>query len=694
MGIKLNRDQILQILYEMALVTGGETHVEPLIVKTLQRLLYHTSFSCGMFISGIEEVQKDKYECILEQVVGCGKLIKSKGSTLTLLDKYTHNHNSGLIADIEFISYFVGNDMNYKTALRLPVNNHEEFVLFCKSAPDFKLPFERIFEPVLTNFSKTLILCRNNEKHTFLLEQEISERKKIEETLRESEIRHRTIFESTVEGIINIDDKGIIESLNPAIEKLFGYNADELIGKNIAVLMPEPFASQHDLFVKRLVQTGRDTVIRKDRELVAKKKDGTTFSVEIALDRMFIDGKKMFTGIIRDITSRKEAEREIIMAKEEAERASHAKSDFLSSMSHELRTPLNAVLGFAQLMELDLTLSDETKDYINEILIAGNHLLGLINEVLDLTRIESGHVDLVLEAVNLNKLLKECISLIEPIAQKKNIHIINSLSDEDIVLHGDKTRIKQIIINLLSNAVKYNHENGEVIILAKSVDDEFYRISIKDTGYGIKDEDITGLFEAFNRLDAKDSTIEGTGIGLVITKKLVELMGGNIGVESKYGTGSTFCIDMPKHLTPHKEFSASVTEEVDTQNSDEIYDYKVLYIEDNPANIKLISKLFTNKSNIYLFTAHTQNLGLELAEIKSPDLILLDINFPDMDGYKVLDALRNNNKTSDIPVIAISANSMPSDLKKVREAGFDDYVIKPIDVESFNTSVKQLLEKA
>lgn len=694
MGITLNRDQILQILYEMALVTGGETHVEPLILKTLQRLLYHTSFSCGVFISGVDEVESGKHEYILEQVVGCGKLIKSKGSILSLSEKYALNNKSGLITDTEFISSLVGKELSYKTALRLPINESEEFILFCKNQPDVKLSFERIFEPVLTNFGKTLTLCRNNEKHTFLLEQEIAERKKVEVTLRESEIRHRTIFESTVDGIINIDDKGIIESLNPAIEKLFNYTADELIGKNIAVLMPEPFASQHDLFVKKLVQTGKNTILGKDRELAARKKDGTIFPVEIGLDLMFIEGKRMFTGVIRDITDRKEAENQIVNAKEEAERASRAKTDFLSSMSHELRTPLNAVLGFAQLMELDLSLTDETKDYINEILTAGNHLLGLINEVLDLTQIESGHVDLMPEVVNLNQLVKECISLIEPIAQKNNIHIKNTLMNEDFVLRGDKTRIKQVIINLLSNAVKYNNENGQVIISTKLVNDKFYRISIKDTGYGIKAEDITGLFEAFNRLDAKGSAIEGTGIGLVITKKLVNLMGGKIDVESQYGTGSTFWIDMPKELIPHTEFNETIHEEIDTTNPDEIYDYKVLYIEDNPANIKLISKLFATKSKVDFFTAHTPNLGLELAEIKLPDLILLDINLPDMDGFKVLDTLRNNNKTSNIPVIAISANSLPSDLNKAKQAGFDDYIIKPIDVENFNTSVNQLLEKA
>ncbi|MDH5369347.1 MAG: PAS domain S-box protein, partial [Gammaproteobacteria bacterium] len=806
----MNREQILQILYEMALVTGGETHVKPLITKTLQRLLYHTAFPCGVFISGITKSKSGEYTCKLEQVVGCGKLLNLKASTLTLTKEFIHRDQTALITDMDFISSVFGKNLKYKTALRLPVNNSEEFILLSKNITDFKIPFERIFEPVLQNFSKTLKLCRDNERHTSLLELEIAHRKQLDISLRESknllqnvlntvpsrifwknknsvylgcndlfaydaglvfsediigktdtdlpwgktqassyrkndrdiinsgepkirfedlqtrqdgteiwleisivplknslgeiigvlgsydditnrkkmelavsdsETRHRTIFESTVDGIINIDNKGAIESINPAVINLFGYAADELVGNNISMLMPEPFASKHDGFMSNFKQSGNATILGRGRELIAQRKDGTTFPVDIALDRMIINGHHMFTGIIRDVTERKEAEKKIITAKEEAELANHAKSDFLSRMSHELRTPLNAILGFAQLIDFDDSLPTLTKSNVQEIINGGHHLLTLINDVLDLAKIESGHVDLSLEPVIFNALILECISLIEPIANQNNIQIHNLLNPEKIVLRTDKTRVKQVILNLLSNAVKYNRRGGQVNISVNLSNNNLYRISITDTGTGIKEKNITKLFESFNRLDAENTDIEGTGIGLVITKHLVELMNGRLGVETEYGAGSTFWIELPKESSSDYEESKSTEEKIATQLIDDNHKSNILYIEDNPANLKLVIQLFANKQHIQLFTAHTASLGLELAETKCPDLILLDINLPEMDGYKVLEKLLNNDKTRNIPVIAVSANAMPKDLIQAEKAGFNDYLTKPLDIK-------------
>ena len=819
----MNREDILQILYELALVTGGETHVKPLVTKTLQKFLYHTAYPCGVFLSGIEESTNKTFDATLERVIGCSTLLEKQGDILRLPEALIRSH-AGLQTNAQLIQKAFGDNVKYKVALILPVNDTDQFILLSKEAPKSVLPFERIFEPVLKNFSKTLFLCRENESYTYLLEQQvyankelqdsllqsrnllqdvlntvpsrifwkdtnsiylgcnslfaedaglkssndiigksdndlpwgktqaelyrtddqkimesrqpkifheesqtrkngteiwletskiplldssdkvigilgsytdITDRKQMEQALRESETRHRTIFASTVDGIININNDGTIESANPAVEQLFGYTIKELIGNNIKMLMPEPFANQHDQHLNHYKHTGKETVLGRGRELLAQRKDGTVFPVDIALDAMFINDKRMFTGIIRDVSDRKEAEQIIIKAKEEAERANQAKSEFLSNMSHELRTPLNAILGFGQLMVIENDISVGVKDNISEILKAGYHLLELINKVLDLAKIEAGHIDLSIEPVDCNNLMQECVTLIEPIALQNDIQINYSISTENILIKGDKTRIKQVFVNLLSNAVKYNRKGGEVFVnINPSSDDDFYRISIKDTGTGIKDEKLSDLFEAFNRLGAEHSSIEGTGIGLVITKQLVELMGGNIGVESEYGAGTTFWVEMPKETISEAELSTDIKLESNQQrDSNEEIKYKVLYIEDNPVNIKLVSHLLAKKPHIHLSTAHTPRLGLELAGIILPDLILLDIQLPDMDGFKVLENLRNNNKTEHIPVVGVSANAMPNDLKKASKAGFNDYLSKPLDINVFYETVETQLKK-
>lgn len=672
----------------MALVSGRETHVEPLIVKMLQRLLYHTAFPCGLFLSDIK-TNKDNVDVFVEQVIGCGVLRKHKGKRL-ILPKFFFDDKSVFSMDVENI---FKEKLKYKTAFRLPVSDTEQFVLLNVNEDDLSLPFDRILEPVLKNFGKSLALHRENEYHTLRLEEEIERRTVLEASLRESEVRHRKIFESTVDGIINIDINGIIESINPAGMKLFGYTSTELVGNNICMLMPEPFASQHDIFISKFSQTGSSVILGRNRELLARKKDGAVFPVDIALDEMIVNGKHMFTGIIRDVSELKEAEKNIINAKEDAEHASHAKSEFLSSMSHELRTPLNAILGFGQLIQLEESLPEQVKDNVDEIIVAGNHLLELINEILDLSKIESGHIDLSLESVDYNDLIGECVSLVKPIAGLNEIKISNSLSSNKILLYGDRTRLKQVIVNLLSNAIKYNRRGGQVNINVNHPNDNFYKISIKDTGLGIKEENLSQLFESFNRLDAKNTDVEGTGIGLVITKKLVELMGGRIGVESEYGQGSDFWIEVPKYtgsiVKAHSEVIKNISE-------DKIKDkdkYKILYIEDNPSNLKLVVQLIAMKSGMKLFTAHTANLGLELAEIKIPDLILLDINLPEMDGYKVLEKIRQNDKIKGIPVVGISANAMQNDFIKAEKAGFNDYLTKPLDIKKFYKTIEEILFK-
>jgi len=407
-------------------------------------------------------------------------------------------------------------------------------------------------------------------------------------------------------------------------------------------------------------------------------------------------------GVVQDITERKMAEYALIEARKEAEDANRAKSQFLSSMSHELRTPMNAIMGFGQLLTLDVLspLNENQSENVNEILKASDHLLELINEVLDLAKIEAGRIDLSIEDVILADVITESLQLILPLAEKRGITIslykeetevsINDLSDLQNIVRADYTRMKQVLINFLSNAVKYNSENGEIKINC-SKSDENLRISVSDTGAGLTPEQQEQLFTAFNRLGAENTEIEGTGIGLVISQNIIDLMGGDIGLKSEAGVGSTFWFELPgssvtNSKDDHGRSSTDINVVLETKRS-------VLYIEDNPANLRLVSQLLGRLPNLHMWTAHEPLLGLELAEEHKPDLILLDINLPGIDGFEVLKLLRQRNATKNTPVIAISANAMPRDIQNGMEAGFDEYITKPININSLLLAVDERLNE-
>jgi len=403
-------------------------------------------------------------------------------------------------------------------------------------------------------------------------------------------------------------------------------------------------------------------------------------------------------GATIDVTERKQAEEsmrrlneeletrvtertsQLAASRDEAERANEAKSEFLSRMSHELRTPLNAILGFGQLLTMG-ELKGEQEDNVREILHAGQHLLDLINEVLDLARIESGKFTVSKEPVPLLALIADCLTLIRPQAEARGIRIVEAgLNCGEYVL-ADRTRLKQVMLNLLSNAVKYNRPKGSVSIVCM-LQGKSLQIRISDTGDGLSPEQQARLFVAFERLDADQSAIEGTGIGLALSKRLTELMEGEIGVESTPGTGSTFWVRLPiaaGHADePHPAQPAS-TVNVGTLIGQQRID--VLCIEDNPANMRLIERILSQRQNIRLLTAGAPGIGLELADAHRPALILLDINLPDMDGYAVMQCLREKESTRDIPVVAVSANAMPKDLARGKAAGFAEYLTKPLDVD-------------
>ena len=385
---------------------------------------------------------------------------------------------------------------------------------------------------------------------------------------------------------------------------------------------------------------------------------------------------------------------ELAEARNTALRASEAKSQFLATVSHELRTPMNVILGFAQLLESDpgAPLAKPQEDSVQQILKAGWHLLQLINEVLDLARIEAGRIELSLENVNLVEVLDECRAHITPLAERRGIALHEQTGDAvSCLVHADRTRLKQVLLNLLTNAVKYNRDGGSISLALEFPAEDRVRLKVADTGIGLTEAQQGRLFEPFNRLGAERSEVEGCGIGLTIVRHLMELMGGGIGVESAPGTGSTFWIDLGLGAEAHLPDEARAARPA-TPGQEALPQRTVLYVEDNPANLKLVAQLLARRPDLRLISTHSADLGLEMARAQRPDLIILDINLPGMDGFEARARLRLYPETAEIPVIALSASAMPKDVERGLAAGFLRYLTKPIRIDRFLRTLDDILD--
>ena len=657
------------------------------------------------------------------------------------------------------------------------------------------------------------------EERTGALTRELKERERMEAALRASEERLRAVLDTTIDGIIVIDETGIVESFNSSAAQIFGYTADEVIGHNIRMLMPEPDRGSHDGYLETYLSTGEAKIIGVGREVVGRRKDGSEFPLDLGISEANLGDRRVFTGIVRDITERHQARealeaseerlrralrdapfavlmhaedgeillvnkrwtersgytlddistidawtekaygpkreelrdfikhlyelteplhqgeyeiivasgekrmwdfrtsplgrlpdgrrfvitmttdvternraaRELLAAKEEADDASRAKSEFLSRMSHELRTPMNAVLGFGQLLEADPDepLTDNQEKSVKQILKSGEHLLELINEVLDLVTVETGKVALSIESLDPRDTIVSCLDITQTLADKRAIDLIDRSTPRDLPrVLADPTRFRQVLLNLLSNAVKYNREGGSVTVDCGEAEDGMVRLSVSDTGAGIPPEKTGELFQPFSRFNLDRQEIEGTGIGLTISKQLVELMDGRIGFESRPGQGSTFWLELPADLTgvppaePDEPRAPSAPETLPGIA-------KVLYVEDDPANIRLMEQIMRRFAGITLISAHNASLALALVESARPDVIVLDINLPGMNGIEALDRLQRVETTRHIPVIALSANALPGDIKRGLEVGFRHYLTKPINIPKFIDALRE-----
>jgi len=506
--------------------------------------------------------------------------------------------------------------------------------------------------------------------------------------LRDQQFYTRSLIESSIDALMTTDPVGIISDANRQMEMLTGCTRDELIGSPFKVYFTDP--ARAEAGINQVLREGRVS----NYELTARARDGRQTAVSYNATT-FHNRNRILQGVVaaaRDVTERKrldlvlqEKNSELESARAVAERANHAKSNFLSSMSHELRTPLNAILGFAQLMASSAPPpSVAQKRSVDQILKAGWYLLELINEILDLALIESGKLTMSREPVSLTEVMLECRAMIEPQARERGIGLIFPAFEAPYFVHADRTRLKQVLINLIFNAIKYNRTAGTVTVECGLTPPDIIRVSVRDTGAGLAAEQLAQLFQPFNRLGRENSAEEGTGMGLVVSKRLVELMGGTIGVESVVGTGSVFWIELSLTVAPQLSHSksepAALPAPVLPKGSPVL---TLLYVEDNPANLELVEQLVQRRADLRLLSAADGIVGIALARAQLPDVILMDINLPGISGHEALSILRQDPVTAHIPVIALSANAMRRDIEKGLEAGFFSYLTKPIKVEEF-----------
>jgi signal transduction histidine kinase/CheY-like chemotaxis protein len=530
----------------------------------------------------------------------------------------------------------------------------------------------------------------------------------------------KAIFNSANFSSIATDAQGVIQIFNVGAERMLGYAAKDVVNR----ITPADISDPQEIIVRATalsaelgsqIAPGFEALVFKASrgiediyELTYLHRDGSRLPAVVSVTalRDVVGGIIGYLLIGTDNTARKqiEADRalldqalldkngELEAAKSAAERANLAKSDFLSNMSHELRTPLNAILGFAQLIESSVPppTSSQARS-VEQILKAGWYLLDLINEILDLALIESGKLSLSMEPITLHDLMQECQTMIEPQAQKRGITVTFPQHASPHNVQADRTRVKQILINLLSNAIKYNRERGSVMVTCAVTAAGRIRIAVEDTGAGLEPEKLAQLFQPFNRLGQESGTEQGTGIGLVVSRRLVELMGGEIGATSTAGVGSTFWIEL--NATDAALISSDPIESVPAAlvQASGAGQCTLLYIEDNPANLMLVEDIVSRRTDIRLMHAFDGIRGVEMALKWLPDIILMDINLPGISGVQALEILAQLPATAHIPVVALSANALPRDITKGLEAGFFRYLTKPIKIDEFSHALDEAL---
>ena len=527
------------------------------------------------------------------------------------------------------------------------------------------------------------------QERTADLQREAAERRLAESALRASEARFRNIFDHAPIGILYADLNGHPRDANPRLREMLGYSAQDLVGRSLDALTHPDDRAEDPCSLARLLA---GEISESECNTRMLRRDGQTLNVRMNWSVLRDpDGQpQRLVAVVEDITEllrRQDAER----GRQAAESANLAKNEFLSRMSHELRTPLNAMLGFAQLLDLDLRpqLAPHQRAWAAQILQAGWHLLEMINDTLDLSRIDAGTLRMTLAPQRLTPLVRQCVAMMEPAAARRDIRIELQMHDDGLRVLSDETRLKQVLTNLLSNAVKYNRRGGAVIVQAEQLAGERLALRVQDTGLGLSEAQMAELFQPFNRLGREQGNVEGTGIGLVISRRLAELMGGTLHAESTPGEGATFVLTLP--LTS----DAPAGDDLGASDDPLAAPYRrrrVHYVEDNETNVEVMRGMLAQRPQITLEVSTLGLDGLTAIRRQPPDLILLDMNLPDVNGLELLHELQRDPDCAAIPVVVVSADATPTSIEETLAAGARRYMTKPLNLGSFLGMIDELLE--
>jgi PAS domain S-box-containing protein len=524
-----------------------------------------------------------------------------------------------------------------------------------------------------------------------LLARALQQRARAEQQVQDREERTREILEATAEAFISMDAGGLVTAWNRQAAQTFGWSAAEAVGRPLAeLIIPESSRDAHEQGRRRYLESGQGPLLNRRVEVTAAHRDGRQFPVELVIWPVGSGPRTVFNAFAHDISDRRRGEEALQQAKHDADRANRAKSDFLSKMSHELRTPLNAILGFGQLLQLE-ELSQEQSEGVDHILRGGRHLLGLINEVLDISRIETGSLSLSPEPVDVLEVVKDTVDLIGPLAAEREITVqAPSEADRTWTVRADHQRLRQVLLNLASNAVKYNRHGGRIRVACQPAPTGRVAIVVQDNGDGIPADKMARLFTPFDRLGAEQSEVQGTGMGLALSRGLMEAMGGSLTAESVEGEGTTFTVELAEAAAtagahgdgpvPPPEPAADPGEE-----------HTVLYVEDNPSNLRLVERVMAERGGVRLLTTDRGEEVQGLVRQHRPELVLLDLHLPDLDGEEVLRRLLADPRTAELPVVVVSADVNPEHVERVLAAGAREYLTKPLDVARFRAVVDDLL---
>ena len=495
-------------------------------------------------------------------------------------------------------------------------------------------------------------------------------------TLEDRQQRLRALVETAVDGVMIIEANGTVQEYNPACESLFGYRADEVIGRNVKMLMPPPYREEHDEYLQRYRNTGIKRIIGIGREVEGRRKDGTTFPMELSVGEARPGGHQVFVGIIRDITARKLSEQSLRIAKEQAESASHAKSQFLANMSHEIRTPMNAVLGYTQLIENDPELPEKYRRPLKAIHSAGNHLISLIDEILDLSKIEAGAMELDNRDFDLGDLTEDVTGMFAIRCEQKDLLWRVEVQIEDRAVHADDRKLRQILINLLGNSVKFT-ERGQVALTVFQQGGR-YAFTVEDTGPGISYDAQQRIFEPFQQAEEGEAK-GGTGLGLAITKRHIELMGGSLSLDSTPGEGSCFHFELE---LPPAEGDLIAKPEQNTQlcRLAEPFRVRALVVDDVEDNREVLSGLL-QRSGVKVSMASSGAEALQSIAEQVPDIVFMDVRMPVMDGLSAVQQLRQRWQKEHIVCVAITASGLLRQRSFYIDAGFDDFIGKPFQFD-------------